>query len=365
MPKQTLKRIIWLLCLWAALTACKDKVEITEAVRPIKTMTVSEQATGQTLKFSGLAAAVDSSDLSFQVGGQVASVKVDIGDRVKKGELLAALDPEPYQLEVDAIQAELAKAKDQVNESRSQYDRQKRIYDQGAGVKSHLDIADYNLKAAESAIDFQVARLDQAKRNLRKTKLLSPYDGTIAWRSMQPNEEVKVGQKVFEIDATGEMEVQLAVSETIIDRLHIDDAVTITFPTLPGESTKGRIAFIGSAAVQANAFPVKVALVDPNEKVRPGMSAEANFTIKAENREAGYTIPIQAILPAPDANQGYAFVYDPQTSMVKKTPIRFQGTERKNPIVTDGLSAGDIIAVAGVSFLADGMKVKQMQQQGN
>jgi multidrug efflux pump subunit AcrA (membrane-fusion protein) len=141
--------------------------------------------------------------------------------------------------------------------------------------------------------------------------------------------------------------------------------VTITFPTLPGESTKGRIAFIGSAAVQANAFPVKVALVDPNEKVRPGMSAEANFTIKAENREAGYTIPIQAILPAPDANQGYAFVYDPQTSMVKKTPIRFQGTERKNPIVTDGLSAGDIIAVAGVSFLADGMKVKQMQQQGN
>ncbi|MGB5986480.1 MAG: efflux RND transporter periplasmic adaptor subunit [Desulfobacterales bacterium] len=365
MPTQTLKRMVWLFCIAAALTACKEKVEIADEVRPIKTMTVSEQAAAQTLKFSGQAAAVDSADLSFQVGGQVATVAVDIGDRVKKGQPLAVLDPEPYQLEVDAVQAELEKARDQVKESKSQYERQMRIYEQGAGVKSHLDIAEYNYKAAGSAVDFQVARLESVKRDLRKTKLLSPYDGVIAWRSVQPNEEVAAGQKVLEINATGNMEVQLAVPENTIGRIHIDDAVTITFPTLPGESTKGRISDIGSAAVQANSFPVKVALVEPNEKVKPGMSAEAIFSIKDDKRQAGYMIPIQAILPAPQANQGYAFVYDSQTSMVNKTPIRFTGAERKNPIVTDGLAAGDVIAVAGVSFLADGMKVKLMQQQGN
>ena len=204
--------------------------------------------------------------------------------------------------------------------------------------------------------------MDLAERDLRKTKLLSPYDGTIAWRSVQPHEEVQVGQKLFVINAAGNMEVHLAVPETTIDLIHIDDAVTITFPTLPGESTQGRISYLGSAAVHANAFPVKVALTDPNEKVKPGMTAEASFTIKAENRKAGYILPLQAILPAPEANQGYAFVYDPQTSTVKKTPIRFTGAERKNAIVTDGISAGDIIAVAGVSFLADGMKVKLMQK---
>ena len=109
------------------------------------------------------------------------------------------------------------------------------------------------------------------------TTLLSPYDGAIAWRSVEPHEEVKVGQKVFEIDAKGEMEVQLAVPETTIDRIHIDDPATVTFPTLPGESVKGRISFIGSAAVKANAFPVKVELIDPNEKIKPGMTAEANL----------------------------------------------------------------------------------------
>jgi len=362
MTKQTLKQMIGMLCIALALTACKEKTEIMEEIRAIKTITVSEQAAEQIRKLSGLVAAVDSSGLSFQVGGQVESVEVDIGDRVKKNQVLAVLDPEPYQLEVDAVGAELVKARANVVNTKSEYDRQQRVYEQGAGAKSDLDSAEYNYRAARSAVDYQIARLDQANRNLRKTKLLSPYDGTIAWRAVNPHEEVKVGQKVFEIDAKGAMEVQLAVPETTIDRIHIDDPATITFPTLPGESAKGRISFIGSAAVKANAFPVKVELIDPNEKVKPGMTAEANLSMKDENQQPGYLVPLQALLPAPEANRGYAFVYDPETSTVKKTAVRSRGSEQKKAIVYEGLAAGDIIAVAGVSFLADGMKVKLIKQ---
>jgi RND family efflux transporter MFP subunit len=362
MTKQSLKQMIGLLCIALALTACKEKTEIIDEVRAIKTMTVSEQATEQIRKLSGLVAAVDSSGLSFQVGGQVESVEVDIGDRVKKNQVLAVLDPEPYQLEVDAVEAELVKARANVVNTKSEYDRQQRVYEQGAGAKSDLDSAEYNYRAARSAVYYQIARLDQANRNLRKTKLLSPYDGTIAWRAVNPHEEVKVGQKVFEIDAKGAMEVQLAVPETTIDRIHIDDPATITFSTLPGESARGRISFIGSAAVKANAFPVKVELIDPNEKVKPGMTAEANLSMKDENQQPGYLVPLQALLPAPEANLGYAFVYDPETSTVKKTAVRSRGTENKKAIVYEGLAAGDIIAVAGVSFLADGMKVKLIKQ---
>ena len=289
-------------------------------------------------------------------------MEVDIGDHVTKGQMLAALDPEPYQLEVDAVQAELVKVQANVTNTKAEFDRQKRVFEQGAGAKSDLDAAEYNYKAARSAVNVQIARLDLANRNLRKTKLLSPYDGAIAWRSIQPHEEVKVGQKVFEINAKGTMEVQLAVPESTIDQIHIDGPATITFPTLPGDSAKGRISFIGSAAVKAGAFPVKVVLIDPNKDVKPGMTAEANLFIKDANREAGYLVPLQAILPASEENQGYAFVYDPQTSTVKKTRVRSRGMENKKAIVSEGLAAGDVIAVAGVSFLADGMKVKLMKQ---
>ncbi len=364
MIKQTFKRMVWLLCISVALTACKEKTEIVEVVRAIKTITVKEQPTEKIFKFSGQVAAVDSSGLSFQVGGQVESVEVDIGDRVKKGQVLAVLDPEPYELEVDATGAELVKARDNVTKTKAEYERQKRIFDQGAGAERFVEVTEYQYKAAASAVDFQIARLDQAKRNLRKTKLISPYDGIIAWRSVQPNEEVGVGQKILEINASGKMEVELAIPETTVDRIHIDDPATITFPNLPGESTKGRISYIGGAAVKANAFPVKVELIDPNDKVKPGMTAEASLTVKDENRQPGFLVPMQAVLPSPEPDRGYAFVYDTQTSTVKKTPVRSRGTENKKVIVDEGLAAGDIIAVAGVSFLADGMKVKLLEGNG-
>jgi RND family efflux transporter MFP subunit len=362
MTKETFKQMVWPLCLAVGLTACKEKPEIVEVVRSIKTMTVSEQPAEKIRKFSGQVAAVDSSGLSFEVGGQVASVEVDIGDRVKKGQVLAVLDPEPYQLDVDAADAELIKARENVTKTKAEYERQKRIFEQGAGAERYVEVAEYNYKAANSAVNFQIAKLDLARRNLRKTKLPSPYDGVIAWRSVQPNEKVIAGQKILEINATGKMEVQLAVPETTVDRIHIDDIATITFPTLPGETARGRISYIGGAAVKANAFPVKVELNDPNEKVLPGMTAEANLIAKAVNQKPGYIVPLQALLPAPEANRGFAFVYDPGTSTVKKTAVSSRGTEDKEAIVSEGLAAGDIIAVAGVSFLADGMKVKLMKQ---
>jgi multidrug efflux system membrane fusion protein len=362
MTNRPLKRMIWLLCIFFALTACQEKPEIIEVVRAIKTITVREQAKEQIRKFSGLVAAVDSSGLSFQVSGQVESVKVDIGDRVQKGQVLAVLDQEPYQLDVDAAGAELVKSEANVVNTNSEYERQKRVYEQGAGAKSYLDAAEYNYRAAKSAVNYQIARLNLAKRNLGLTTLRSPYDGAIAWRSVQPHEEVKVGQKVFEINAKGTMEVQLAVPESTIDRIQIDDPATITFPTLPGESAKGRISYIGSAAVKAGAFPVKVELIDPNKNVKPGMTAEANLFIKDENQQPGYLVPIQALLPGSEANRGYAFVYDPNTSTVKKIAVRARGTEHKKAIVDEGLAPGDIIADAGVSFLADGMKVKLLKQ---
>ena len=355
-------KIIFLAFIGIAVTACKEKIEIVKEVRAIKSTTVSELATGQIRKFSGIVRATDSSDLSFEVSGKVETVKVDVGDFVRKGQLLAVLDKEPYRLDVDAAQAELLKAKANVVNTKEEYERQERVYSQGAGAKSKLDRSKYNYNAARSQVKYQIAKLNLAKRNLRKTGLASPYDGYIAWRNVNPHEEVKVGEKVFAIDAKGALEVHLAIPETTINRLHIGSAVTVRLPTLPAHSVKARISYIGSAAVKANAFPVKVGLIEPPESINPGITAEVSLGLKEDSRITGYRVPIQAILPAGEIRQGYAFVYDPEPSTVRKTPIRTLDVEQNMAIVSEGLSAGDIIAVAGVSFLADGMKVKLMKQ---
>ena len=348
--------------IWVPIAACKEKTEIVEEVRAIKTITVSELTAGQIRKFSGIVRAADSSNLSFEVSGKVETVHVDVGNSVQKGQLLAVLDKEPYRLDVDSAQAELEKAKANVVNTKEEYERQERVYSQGAGAKSKLDRAKYNYNAAQSQVNYQVAKLNLAKRNLSKTMLMSPYDGHIAWRAVDPHEEINVGQKVFAIDAKGALEVHLAVPETTIHQIHIGTQATISFPTLPAHSAKGRVSDIGSAAVKANAFPVKVGLVEPPTNINPGMTAEASLVLKDDSQVTGYLVPVQAILPDKEANHGYTFAYDSNTSVVRKTPIRILGEERNMVIVSEGLSSGDIIAVAGVSFLADGMKVKLMKQ---
>ena len=259
--------ILFLAILGWTITACKEKVEIIEQVRALKVITVSEMATSQIRKFSGIVNAVDSSNLSFEVGGNVETVLVDIGDPVRKGQVLAVLDKEPYRLDVDAAQAELEAAEARVDNDKEAYNRQVRVFEQGAGAKSRLDKAKYDLESALSQVNVQVAKLNYAKRNLTKTTLAAPYDGYIAWRSVEPHEEIKTGQRVFVIDAKGAMEVELAVPETTINRIRIGTSATVQFPTLPDHSVKGRISYIGSAAVKSNAFPVKVSLVMTNIKI--------------------------------------------------------------------------------------------------
>ena len=354
-------KILFMAIIWVSFAACKEKTEIVEQVRTLKTITVSELATGQIRKFSGIVRATDSSNLSFEVSGSVETVHVDIGARVRKGQLLAVLDKEPYRLDVNAAQAELVTAEAKVVNTKEEYDRQESVYSQGAGSKNKLDRAKYNYDAARSQVNYQIAKLNFAKRNLSKTMLTSPYDGHIAWRSVDPHEEVKIGQKVFVIDAKGALEVGLAIPETTINRLHIGTPATVRFPTLPDHSVEGRISDIGSAAVKSNAFPVKVGLIKPAANINPGMTAEVSLVLKDDSQIPGYRVPIQAILPAKEVGQGFAFVYDPETSTVRKKPISTLDVEQNMTIVSEGLSAGDIIAVAGVSFLADGMKVKLME----
>ena len=355
-------KFLFLAIIGCALTACKEEVEIVEQIRSLKTITVSETATNQIRKFSGIVKAVDSSNLSFEVDGNVKTVHVDIGDQVRKGQVLAVLDKEPYRLDVDAAQAELVAARAKVDNDKEAYSRQLRVFEQGAGAKSRLDKAKFDLESALSQVNVQVAKLNFAKRNLTKTTLTAPYDGYIAWRSVEPHEEIKTGQRIFVIDAKGAMEVDLAVPETTINRIRIGTNATVQFPTLPERTVKGRISYIGSAAVKANAFPVKVSLLGKTAKINPGMTAEVALAMKEGEQTAGYLVPFQAVLPAKEPNQGYAFVFDPQTTTVRKTPIKTAATQKNLLVISEGLSAGDIIAVAGVSFLADGMKVKLLEE---
>ncbi len=346
------------------LAACEEEPrQVIEQVRAIKTITVTEVASGQVRKYSGIVQATDTSALSFEVGGNVKEVKVNLGSRVKKGQVLAVLDKQPYMLGVQAAEAALSKSQADREKDKLEYHRKKTLYEKEWVAKSAYDQALAAYESAKSAVKYSTSQLNLAKRDLRKTVIYAPFNGVIAKKAVEPHVQVRPGQKLFEINAEGALEVAIDIPETVISQVTVGTPVSVAFPTEQGAFLKGRVTEVGKVAGQANAFPVKVSLIDPPAKLRSGMTAEATFTFSEEGEESGYLIPLSAIAPGEETRQGYVFVYEPQTSTVRKTRVRARDVRENLVIIREGLKAGDIIAVAGVSFLYDDQKVKLMKAQ--
>jgi len=347
-----------------AVAGCeKEQPEVVPAARAIKTYTVTEVASGQTRKFAGQVYATDSSTLSFQVGGNVKELRVKQGDRVVKDQVLGVVDKEPYQIDIQSAEAERQKAHAKLTRARQEHERQETLYKKGWSSLARLERHQADRNAAKSQLDYATSKLNLAKRNLALTELKAPYTGRVSRKHIEAFVEVRKGQPVYDIEASGALEARFDISETIISRITLGMPVSIKFPTAQGTVLRACITEIGSSAGTANAFPVKAGLDDPPPEVRSGMTVQATILFKEAGTESGFLVPLAAVAPADKSQQGYAFVYNVETQTVKKTLIKAKGSTDNFVHVYEGIKAGDIVAVAGVTFLNDGQKVKLMQPQ--
>lgn len=346
-----------------ALGACEQEPPVVaEKIRAIKTTTVAERGSGKLIRFPGLIDAVDTSVLSFELPGNTRQVNVTTGDRVTQGQILATLDETPFQLNVEAAEAEVGRARAQLAEKQNDYDRQDTLYKKEWVSKAAYDMALAAKDSAQNGLSFTQSKLNLARRDLSLTVLTAPFDGVIAAKHADPFQEVARGQKIFDIYIEGAMEVVISVPETQIGDIYQGLLADVTFPGERIQPLAGRVSEIGSAATEANAFPVKVFLTDAPPEVLPGMTAEATLILGGEGTESTFLVPIAAIAPGEQPKHGYVFVYDEATSEVRRTAVKGAGVRDNNVMISEGLEAGDVIAVAGVTFLRDGQKVKLMSQ---
>lgn len=360
MPSTAIRFFLCLL-LASLLSACEDELPpVPEQARPIRTFTITDVASGQVRKFSGVIEASDSSSLSFQISGNVHEVLVNQGDQVTGGTVLAVLDQEPFQLNVQAAEADLQSVRAELDQTRAEFDRQGTLYEQGWVARARLENAERDYRTAASRVDYAVARLNLAQRDLRNTTLAAPFGGFISTRSIDPFVEVQAGQKLFQIDAEGGFEAAFGVPETTIAQVVLGMSATINFPQIDG-LVDALITEVGSAAGTGNTFPIKAALIEPPSTVRPGMSAEVTLTLADDATEPGYLVPLSAVAPGDRAEEGFVFVYDPDSGTVRRTLVKPAKTFASNVVAVTGVKAGDVVATAGVNFLVDGQAVELME----
>ena len=349
------------LSLGLVLSACDDGGgELPpERVRAIKYYVVSEPAGADLRRYSASIEASDTSGLAFAVSGTVTKVLVNQGERVTAGQVIAELDPEPFDLDISAARAELASREAKLAEKQTDLDRQEKLFSQGWVARAALDQAQSAFDVAKADLDFARTRLDTAKRDRARSRLEAPFDGVIAERLVEPFEEVTAGSQLFQINSEGALQVALSVPDKVVSRINIGSPVEIELADRADCGCRGVVTEVGSASGSANAVTVRASLLEAPVGLIPGMAAEVTVRLSGGEGDRGYLVPLVALAPGDGEANSYIFRFDPGSRTVARVPVTGgTGVQGELVEIREGVSAGDIIAAAGVSFLRDGQTVK-------
>ncbi len=341
--------------------ACsQETAEPEERIRAVKTIIVADLATAEQRKFPGTVEPVESSNLSFEVSGIIQAILVDVGDRFKKGDVLALLDNKPFQINVESARAALSRANAQLAEKQSAYERELRIQaeDPGATTEQAVEQARAAYDSQVQNVSYSQAQLDLVERDLINSELRAPFNGIVSARYFDPSEVADRGVRALKVNTEDAMQVAVSIPEQMIDKVYTGLEGQAYLSNRPDEPYEAVISEVGSAATAANAFPVKAVISDADERVRPGMTAELRLVFSDEEMGVAYLIPGHAFLPGIEKSDRHVYRFDAETSTVRKTAVQTRGVQGNHVVVTQGIAPGDILVVAGVPFLSDGQKVK-------
>ncbi len=346
------------------LTACSQQPEpVPQPVRSIKTMVIDKRAGQQVRRISGITEAEIVTELAFQVGGRIIELEVNIGDDLSQGDLIARLDPEPYRIRIQTAEGQLNESQARMQDTKTKLEQLTPVYKKGYVSKADYDTAVANYNGAKSAVDVASSQLSLAQRDFKHTTLVAPLHGRLTEKYVEKFVEVTAGERIVQVSAEGQQKVNVNVPERLIGNIAVGDLVQVTFSTLGdprgnGKILEGRVTEVAARANAGSVFPVTVVLTQSDPDVKPGISAEVAFTFTTAATGEAFSVPLTAILPVADQDDGLAYVYDAQSSTVQQRKVTVVNIHDNELEVIGDIKVGDIVAVAGVSFLVDGMSVK-------
>jgi len=350
--------ILWGLTL-LLLAGCSTEVPVVEpALRPVRTELVEAPRDTVPATYAAVARAGVESRLSFRVSGLVEEVAVDLGTKVRRGQVLARLDPRDLELQVEQAEAGLAQSEASWRRSQADYDRSRALYENNNASKSDLDAARAAAESAEAQVNASRKQLQLASQQLGYAVLRAPQDGAIAHVDVEVNESVSAGQAVLLLSSGATPEVVVAVPEVVIAQVSPGQEVSVTFDSLPGTTFKGKVTEVAVATSGSSAFEVVASLNGASTQVRSGLAADVTFRFPSPT---GGGFFLQPVAVGEDDQGTYVFVLEAGeggTGLVRRRSVEVGELTGNGLQVRSGLETGERVVTAGVRRLSDGMKVK-------
>lgn len=343
------------------LPGCRESEEAPPpALRPVAYLKAAPSEEGRIRTFSGVAQAGIDAPLSFKVGGTIDRLEVKVGDRVRPGQLIAELNPLDYQLQVEDAQASLHRAQAEARNAEANFARTRDLYESGNASRNEYDAARAASESTRASVNSVEKRLELARRQLDYTRLVAPLAGDIAEVNVEVSQNVGAGQQIVRLTSSSSLEVVVGVPESLIPRIHRGSSVLVTFDALPSGEFAAVVTEAGVAATGAGStFPVTVRLSRPDPDLRAGMTAEVAFSFGRADHEPRFYLPPHTVLE--DREGRFVFLAEPageSQGVIRRQAVTVGELSAEGLEVLSGLQEGDRVVTAGLSFLAEGDKVR-------
>ncbi len=351
------KRLIQLILLQALLSC--SFVHAEQDKRPIFWTEVASYQQPHQLPISGTTRNSIQAILSFETSGKVEKVLVDVGDEVRKGQVLAQLEQTERNLEVAELASVLEEAKSIQFERLLDYKRRKNLIVDGWVSQESYEISQTRLKSANANVDAVTARLNQAKKRVADGILVAPYAGSISRRLIEQSQNIAARQEAFHIlGSKGQVEVVIHLPESLIFDIEVNSQHLVMIPGLSEEPIPATMSEISSTTANTNSFEATLQIDGNFKTVKSGLTAQVLLQTKVSktNSPASLFIPHGAFL-ASQNDIIKVFRYNRQDSTLSDVALKVVALDKDGVLATGPLKPGEIIASKGVSFLSNGQEV--------
>ncbi|MBO7580161.1 MAG: efflux RND transporter periplasmic adaptor subunit [Bacteroidaceae bacterium] len=316
--------------------ACKseDKAGTAQQAKvQVKIAKVTSEDIPQTETYTATVESDVKNNIAPNTPYRIEKIYVDVGDNVRKGQVLVQLDA-----------SNLQQLKLQVENQKIEFNRTSQLYQVGGASKAEYDNAKLQLDVLST----------QLRQLMQNTQLVAPISGVVTARNYDSGDMYSNTNPILTIEQTNPVKVMVNISEVYYKQVFKGMPVDIQLDAYEGETFYGKVTIVYPTIDQStHTFPVEVTISNPNQKVRPGMFARATVNFGDKNH---VLVPDEALVKQIGAGDRYVYVYKGGKVSYNKVELgKHIGTKYE---ILSGVNPGDDVVIAGQSRLANGKEVE-------
>lgn len=327
-----------------AFSSCSSGKTKPEAVATVRTDTVRIYGQELSVTFPGKVKAAADVSLAFRVSGTLLRVPVDAGMYVKKGQLLAEIDPRDYEIQLSATEAEYKQIKGEAERIIQMYEKQ--------------SVAPNDYEKAVFGLQQITAKYNAHKNALEDTRLLAPFDGYVQKRHFDKEETISAGFPVISMINTGSPEIEINIPSTEYMRREEFDSYICSVEVFPGVVFPLELIGITQKANMNQLYTMRLRMKPLHGQAFPTPGMSTTVTLRYKEKESMLTqIPLTAIFG--DNEHSTVWIYNPDSKTVSSRNISLLEVKTNGTVVvSDGLKPGEIVVTAGVNYVEEGQTVE-------